>query len=103
VPTSDKRSPLVITGGYDRVECLKTVEQYDPDENVWKLLPCMLEARGRVGICTSKNYIYAVGGSNGSTELSTVERYDPEKEKWSRAAALPIAKSNAGTSYFVFA
>ena len=86
----------MFSGGYDRVECLKTVEQYDPDENIWILLPSMLEARGRVGICTSKNFIYAVGGSDGSTELSTVECYDPEREKWSRVAPLPIAKSNAG-------
>lgn len=89
------------TGGYDRVECLKTVEKYHPDENVWKLLPTMLEARGRVGICASKNIIYAVGGSNGSTELSTVECYDPEKEKWSRGAPLPAAKSNAGRVFLM--
>ena len=41
-PNSRQTLSLIVTGGYDRVECLKTVEQYDPEENVWKLLPCML-------------------------------------------------------------
>lgn len=75
---------------------MKTVEKYYPEDNSWKMLTPMLEARGRFGICTVQNCVYAVGGSNGSTELSMVECYNPELDKWSQVAPLPIAKSNAG-------
>lgn len=78
------------------MECLKSVEKYNPEENVWESLPAMLEARGRFGACAINNRVYAVGGSNGTTELAKVECYNPEKEKWSAVAPLPTAKSNAG-------
>lgn len=87
---------IFVCGGYDRVECIKSVEKYNAEENTWEMLPAMLEARGRFGICKVDNCIYAVGGCNGTTELSTVECYNPEKEKWTRISPLPTAKSNSG-------
>lgn len=50
-----------IAGGYDRVECLKTVEYYDPEKNSWQSLPNMREARGRVQIAVLEDKIYAIG------------------------------------------
>lgn len=90
------RSPVGIVGGYDRTECLKTVEKYYPEDNSWKQLTSMLVARGRCGVCVLRNCVYAVGGSNGSTDLSMVECYNPESDKWIQVAPLPTAKSNVG-------
>lgn len=84
------------------MECLKSAEKYEAEENKWKTLPSMLEARGRFSACTLNNCVFAVGGSNGTTELSTVECYNREADKWSPIAPLPIAKSNAGKLFSIF-
>lgn len=60
---------LLVCGGYDRGECLKTVESYCPDTNTWTQQSSMMEARGRVQIAVLNGTIYAVGGSNGRSSL----------------------------------
>lgn len=91
---------LLVCGGYDRIECLKTVEMYFPDVNMWKPMPSMREARGRFQIAIVDGRVFAIGGSNGTTELDTVEVLEPNAEKWSKVTRLPLARSNAG-KYFV--
>lgn len=56
---------LLVCGGYDRSECLRNVESYNPELNEWKNELNMNEARGRVQITVLNNIVYAVGGSNG--------------------------------------
>lgn len=56
---------LVVCGGYNRGECLRSVESYDPQANEWSNQPNMGEARGRVQISVVNDIVYAVGGSNG--------------------------------------
>ncbi|XP_066999249.1 influenza virus NS1A-binding protein homolog isoform X2 [Anabrus simplex] len=87
---------LLVCGGYDRAECLRNVESYDPGSNLWVTLAPMKEARGRFNIAVVKGRVYAVGGSNGTTELATVEMYDPEAKTWTRIASLPLARCNTG-------
>lgn len=65
-------------------------------------MPSMREARGRFQIAVLGNKVYAVGGSNGTTELDTVEMLDLNKpEKWIKATRLPFAKSNAGIKFLI--
>eukprot|EP00096_Caligus_rogercresseyi_P001144 TRINITY_DN1179_c0_g1_i1.p1 TRINITY_DN1179_c0_g1~~TRINITY_DN1179_c0_g1_i1.p1 ORF type:complete len:564 (+),score=160.24 TRINITY_DN1179_c0_g1_i1:20-1711(+) len=85
---------LVICGGYDRGECLNSVELFDPASNQWTSMEPMQTKRGRFDITTFNGCIYAVGGSNGTTELNSVEKYDPSSKKWSYIGSLPIAISN---------
>ncbi|XP_063218405.1 influenza virus NS1A-binding protein-like isoform X2 [Bacillus rossius redtenbacheri] len=87
---------LLVCGGYDRGECLKEVECYDPDTNLWVSLAPMREARGRFDVAVVKGRVYAVGGSNGTSELATVEMYDPAARRWSRVTSLPLARCNTG-------
>jgi influenza virus NS1A-binding protein len=87
-----------VVGGYDRAECLRSVELYSPGSNAWASLAPMLEARGRFNIAVIDGSVYAVGGCNGTTELATVERYSAPKRKWERIASLPMARSNTGMS-----
>lgn len=56
---------LLVCGGYDRGECLKCVESYNPVNNEWTQESNMIEARGRVQIAVLNGDVYAVGGSNG--------------------------------------
>jgi influenza virus NS1A-binding protein len=56
----------------------------------------MKEARGRFDIAVVKGKVYAIGGSNGTTELATVEKYDPQEKKWTQITPLPLARCNIG-------
>lgn len=38
-------------------------------------------------------YIYVVGGYDGTKQLSTVERYDTERDVWEFVASMKIARS----------
>ncbi|XP_069678685.1 influenza virus NS1A-binding protein homolog A-like isoform X2 [Periplaneta americana] len=87
---------LLVCGGYDRAECLKCVELYNPETNLWDTLASMREARGRFDIAVVKGKVYAIGGSNGSTELATVEMYNPVEKKWRQITPLPLARCNIG-------
>jgi kelch-like protein 18 len=37
--------------------------------------------RGRVGVVTSNNMVYAIGGYDGMANLTTIEIFDPEEGK----------------------
>ncbi|XP_056640302.1 influenza virus NS1A-binding protein-like isoform X1 [Diorhabda sublineata] len=87
---------LIVCGGYDRTECLKSVEQYIPETNTWKTLPQMRENRGRFKIAVLDDKIYAIGGSNGTTELDSVEMLDMSIGKWVKMPKMPLARSNMG-------
>ncbi|XP_055602815.1 influenza virus NS1A-binding protein-like isoform X1 [Uranotaenia lowii] len=87
---------LLVCGGYDRTECLKSVESYCPDTNSWTQICNMGEARGRVNIAVINGTVYAVGGCNGTTELDSVEYLSQKETKWKKMCKLPLARSNAG-------
>lgn len=61
---------LFVCGGYDRAECLRSVESYCPDTNSWIQEPNMGEARGRVQIAVIEGTVFAVGGCNGMSKSS---------------------------------
>ncbi|GLH14462.1 Ring canal kelch protein [Gryllus bimaculatus] len=96
VGCANLNNSLLVCGGYDRAECLRIVEAYDPQHNSWASLPPMREPRGRFDIAVVRGKVYAVGGSNGSSELSTVEVFDPERQKWCSIDPLPLARCNTG-------
>ncbi|XP_050293521.1 influenza virus NS1A-binding protein homolog isoform X2 [Anthonomus grandis grandis] len=92
---------LIVCGGYDRVECLRACEQYFPDLNSWKNLPAMRENRGRFKIAVVDKKVYAIGGSNGTTELDSVEMLDMENitnGKWVKMPRMSVARSNLGVT-----
>ncbi|XP_058062042.1 influenza virus NS1A-binding protein homolog isoform X1 [Anopheles bellator] len=87
---------LLVCGGYDRAECLRSVEVYCPETNCWTQQNNMGEARGRVQIAVIDGTVYAVGGCNGTTELDSVECLSKQDKKWKKMCKLPLARSNAG-------
>lgn len=91
---------LLVVGGYDRAECLRSVESYDPSTNQWMQQLSLGEARGRVQIAVIDGIVYAVGGCNGTTELDTVECLPTGATKWKKCAKLPFSRSNAGVCAF---
>ncbi|KRX89002.1 Influenza virus NS1A-binding -like protein [Trichinella pseudospiralis] len=91
---------IIVLGGYNRAECLKSTECYDVANNEWTDYISMSCERGRFNAAASGNEIYIVGGSDGSNDLNTAEMIVFGKglnnDKWKRLANLPSARSNAG-------
>lgn len=83
-------------GGYDRGECLKTVESYDISTNKWTTMQPMKVPRGRFNAAVINNKVYAVGGCDGQKELSSAEYWDPESNSWKQLPNLPAVRSHAG-------
>lgn len=87
---------LVVVGGFNRTECLKTVEQYDASSNKWIYLEPMKVPRARFNVAVLDDKLYALAGSNGSKELNSGEVYDSKEKNWKFISKCPIERSNAG-------
>jgi len=87
---------LTCVGGYDRGECLITVESFDLTSNTWSPLKPMLMARGRFAVAEVNGCLYACGGSNGQMDLSSAECYDPCTASWTLLSDMSIHRSYAG-------
>lgn len=96
VGTANFKGKLFVCGGYDRGECLKTVELYDTVENRWQLLQPMQVPRGRFSVAVVDNCVYAIGGCDGHDELNSAEVYDKSQGEWKSIQSAPVARSNAG-------
>ena len=85
-------------GGYDRGECLDSMECYDPVTNKWSALPSMSTARGRFDVTHIGNKLYACGGSDGARDLKSAEVYDWDAHAWSRLPDMAYERSSPGVA-----
>ncbi|CAF0889575.1 unnamed protein product [Rotaria sordida] len=90
---------IFVVGGYDRGDCLDTIEQFNPIEGKWTLLSIpMTSRRGRVSAAVVNNKIYVCGGSNGQQELNTGEYFDLQTmDKWSPIKDLTTPVTHGAT------
>ncbi|OQR71220.1 influenza virus NS1A-binding proteinA-like [Tropilaelaps mercedesae] len=86
---------LFVCGGYDRGECLRSVELLSLSDNRWTSLADMHVARARTNIASVDGLIYAVGGSDGSRDLASAEVFYPDRQRWESLAPLPVPRSHA--------
>jgi influenza virus NS1A-binding protein len=88
-------------GGYDRGDCLDTIEEYDPINDKWNLLAIpMTSRRGRVSATIVQDKIYVCGGSDGQQELNTGEVFDLKTmDKWISIKDLPIPVVHGGNRF----
>uniref|UniRef100_A0A672JG23 BTB domain-containing protein n=1 Tax=Salarias fasciatus TaxID=181472 RepID=A0A672JG23_SALFA len=88
---------LIAAGGYNREECLRTVECYNPNEDHWTFIAPMRTPRARFQMAVLMGQLYVIGGSNGhSDELSCGEMYDPHADEWVQVPELRTNRCNAG-------
>jgi influenza virus NS1A-binding protein len=87
---------IIICGGYDRGECLKSVEEYDVIKGEWRSLPNMTSERGRFDAAVVNGKVYAVAGSNGNNDLRSAECFDPKTKTWTPIKPLHKARSHNG-------
>ncbi|NXW83670.1 NS1BP protein, partial [Alopecoenas beccarii] len=95
--TAELDGKLIAAGGYNREECLRTVECYDPQKDTWTFLAPMRTPRARFQMAVLMGQLYVVGGSNGhSDDLSCGEMYEPEIDDWTPVPELRTNRCNAG-------
>ncbi|XP_075038762.1 influenza virus NS1A-binding protein [Mixophyes fleayi] len=95
--TAELNGKLIAAGGYNREECLRTVECYDPETDTWTFLSPMKTPRARFQMSVLMGELYVVGGSNGhSDDLSCGEKYDPKANTWTPVPELRTNRCNAG-------
>uniref|UniRef100_A0A7I5E8I5 BTB domain-containing protein n=1 Tax=Haemonchus contortus TaxID=6289 RepID=A0A7I5E8I5_HAECO len=87
---------IIVCGGYDRGECLRSVEEYDVVRGEWRQLQSMNDERGRFDSAVLNGKVYAVAGSNGNHDLKTAEVYNPKTNQWTAIPSLNKARSHNG-------
>ena len=89
---------IVVTGGVDaNGALLNTTEIFDG--NSWKLGAPIPTPRQMLGAASDGKLVYALGGTNGTSDLATVEAYDPAANTWTTpAASFPGARSDFGVA-----
>ncbi|OBK37856.1 protein kinase [Mycobacterium sp. 1165196.3] len=88
---------IVVTGGVDANGApLNTTEVFDG--NSWTLGTPIPTPRQMLAAASDGKLVYAVGGSNGTTDLPTVEAYDPAAKSWTRLPDLPQPRGDLGVA-----
>lgn len=103
---------LYAIGGYDGNVRHSSAECYHPENDEWTMIAPMHTPRSGAGmflcifsqvyivliffiagVAAINQYIYVIGGYDGSKQLATVERYDTENDKWEFVSKMKIARS----------
>jgi serine/threonine protein kinase/N-acetylneuraminic acid mutarotase len=88
---------IIVTGGVDSTgRLLNTTEIFDG--NAWKLGAPIPTPRQMLGAASDGKLVYAVGGTNGTSDVAAVEAYDPAADTWTTMPALPEARSDFGVA-----
>jgi len=94
---------MYLFGGWDGSDYLKSVYQYDPEQDQWLTKTPMSTARGYSGAAVSGGKIFVVGGYDGDKGLSSMEVYIPElddlqTDPWSDGTELPASRYGMGVA-----
>jgi len=73
---------LFAVGGWCSGNAIESVEVFDPQAGVWKMVENMSKRRCGVGVAVLNDLLYAVGGHDGTSYLNSIERYDPQTNQW---------------------
>uniref|UniRef100_A0A8B9IQG6 Influenza virus NS1A binding protein n=1 Tax=Anser cygnoides TaxID=8845 RepID=A0A8B9IQG6_ANSCY len=80
--TAELNGKLIAAGGYNREECLRTVECYDPQKDAWTFIAPMRTPRARFQMAL--------------TTCICGEMYEPEIDDWTPVPELRTNRCNAG-------
>ena len=76
---------------------LDTVEEYDPEHNIWTPKAPMPTARSELVVVAAPNgKLYAIGGIANGNIRAKVEEYDPVTDTWTTMKSMPVARHGLG-------
>ncbi|KAJ8789201.1 hypothetical protein J1605_004942 [Eschrichtius robustus] len=78
----------------------KGSSRYDPKENKWTRVASMSTRRLGVAVAVLGGFLYAVGGSDGTSPLNTVERYNPQENRWHTIAPMGTRRKHLGCAVY---
>lgn len=88
---------MFVVGGWCSGDAIAMVEHYNTRTSEWKVVATMSKRRCGVGVGVLGNFLYAIGGHDGSSYLNSVERYDPKTNQWtSNVAPTPTCRTSIG-------
>jgi N-acetylneuraminic acid mutarotase len=88
---------IIITGGVGaNGALLKTTEIFDGTS--WALGAEIPTPRKMLGAASDGRLLYAVGGTDATSDLASVEAYDPAADTWTKLQDLPDARSELGVT-----
>lgn len=70
-----------------------TVEFYNPEDDSWTFVQPMQYQRNSLSLVFYAGYLFALGGTNGSSRLNTVERYDFNTNNWTLSKPMKCSRS----------
>lgn len=80
----NKQQRIFIVGGWtDEKKSIADVERYNPYCDTWTEVSKMSEPRCGAGVNILENFLYAIGGHDGTNYLKSVEKYDCKADIWS--------------------
>ncbi len=72
---------IYIVGGYDGQDEFDQTYSFNPETGKWRKMASLQEKRGGLGLVSSSDNIYAIGGGwDNPVDIS--EKYDPEADSW---------------------
>ncbi|OBF10736.1 serine/threonine-protein kinase [Mycobacterium sp. 852002-10029_SCH5224772] len=88
---------IIVTGGVGaNGALLNSTEIFDG--NTWTLAAPIPTPRQTLAAASDGKLVYAVGGTNGSSDLATVEAYDAAAKTWTKLPDLPQPRSDLGVA-----
>lgn len=69
------------------------MECYHPENNAWTDMPSMKYSRSGAGVAVLNQYIYVVGGFDGSRQLASVEKFDTDRQTWETVTPMKTSRS----------
>lgn len=87
---------VYVVGGELESCIIANGECYDPRDNIWNSISCMIEPRCEFGLCSLDNYLYAFGGWIGEDIGGSIEIYNPKINKWTIHGDLPEPRFSMG-------
>ena len=91
---------LVVTGGFDGIEYLNSVEEFDCTTKQWQMLPPMLARRVEHASTVMNGKLYVVGGMNANGLCRMVEQYDPAERRWCPLPCMASGRSQCAVCIF---
>jgi len=93
---------IYAIGGKGEHGALDTVEEFDPEKNIWKTKNArMPHPRIRSAAALADGKIYVMGGETlgpSGEIISTVDVYDPSGDTWTTVAPMPTARRILGAA-----